>query len=269
MNVDRRVLSTILSAMSLLLLAQPGHAQDLFRFTDLDLRDPHLFTTFIGCNDVTSTFNSSVQTELTTDSNGDGQLDASLLLEFMPLDRGAATNLFAAGAANCSASSNTCGGILVDQLAGNASLQSAGTCLSPIVGTTRAAYGSITSPAAPCFASPSGTITFTISGVALTLRDTQIAATFADNAPTNTLSNGLVRGFLTVTDANNTVIPASYPVIGGQTLASLLPGGQGNCSANDDKDLNNGVSGWWLYLSFAASRVGPDPFGNGFSDSFE
>lgn len=268
MHVDRRVLSLILFA-ALLLVAKRAEAQDLFRYTDLDLRDPHLFASSLGCLDVTSTFNGAVQAELTSDGDGDGQLDASVLLEFMPLDRALATNLFAAGAADCSASANTCGPILVDQLAGDATLQAAGTCLSPLGGTTRASYGAITSTAAPCFASPSGTITFVLSGIPLTLRDAQVAATFADANPTTTLGNGLVRGFLPESDANSTTIPASYPVIGGQPLSSVLPGGQGNCSGNDDRDSNNGTLGWWIYLSFTASRTGLDPFASGFADSFE
>ena len=55
--------------------------------------------------------------------------------------------------------------------------------------------------------------------------------------------------------ANATVLPASYPLVGGPTLASLLPGGTGNSAATSDKDLHNGTRGWWFYFNYSALLV--------------
>jgi hypothetical protein len=48
-------------------------------------------------------------------------------------------------------------------------------------------------------------------------------------------------------------------VIGGKALSEVLPGGDPpgagneNCSATSDKDVHDGVSGWWFYFNFTAS----------------
>ena len=71
------------------------------------------------------------------------------------------------------------------------------------------------------------------------------------------LSDGLSRGFISETDAENFIIPPTTPIIGGMTLAFLLPGGMGNCSANDDRDLGpDGITqGWWLYFNITSELV--------------
>jgi len=258
-----------------------AHAQSTaFRYSDLDLRDPHIFVfvSFFGCNDVTDTntfgasLNSQIQTQIQSDSNGDGYLDSSSLVEFLPLDQSLATNLIDSGSANCTApmATTSCGPITSSGIAGDAALMSAGQCLSPSAGTVRPYNPAITSPGGPCFTSPTANIQVNLGGIAVTLRDAQFAATFVGN-PATSLANGLVRGFLTETDANNTLIPATYPVIGGQPVSSILPGGQGNCAAHSDVDMHNGVRGWWFYLNFTAPQVARfvDNFADGFADSFE
>jgi len=70
-----------------------------FRFADLDLRDPHLFVDAFGCRDITDTpllgfsVNGTLQTRIQTDGDGDGSLDLSYLVEFLPLDTSQASNL--------------------------------------------------------------------------------------------------------------------------------------------------------------------------------
>ena len=100
-----------------------------------------------------------------------------------------------------------------------------------------------------------------LGGIPITLRDARIGARYSGN-PATGLTNGLLMGFISQTDANNTTIPSSFPVVGGQPLSSLLPGGAGNCNCNgncgttnDDKDTNNSVVGWWFYLNFTANKV--------------
>lgn len=261
------------------LLGADAAAQTAFRFSDLDLRDPHVHVSFIGCRDVTDTalagyaINGELQTLIQTDGSQppDGLLDLSYLVEFLPLDQGQATNLIDSGSANCTApmTGTSCGPLTPSGTAGDATLQAAAPCLVPIPGTTRPYAPAITSTSAPCFASPTGTLSLDLGGIPVPLRDAQIAATFIGN-PASNLVNGLVRGFISEADANAIIVPPTLPLIGGQPLSSLLPGGSGNCAAHSDKDVNAGVQGWWFYLNFPAARVTlVDPFANGFADGFE
>lgn len=243
----------------------------LFRVTDMDLRDPHVWTQVIGCNDVTDIgggFNAQLQTSIQNDGDGDGFLDASYMLEFLPLNQQAATNLVDTGTADCRAPSGSpCGPLAPAGIAGDATLQAAGECLTFLPGTVRPYNPAITPSTGPCFVTPSGDLTFTLGGIPVTLRNARIAATFPAN-PATSLTNGLIAGFLTESDADATTIPASVPLIGGQPLSSVLPGGTGNCQAVSDKDTNV-VPGWWFYLNFSAVQVQPDRFANGFANGFE
>lgn len=253
-------------------------AQNAFRVSDIDLRDPHVFYNFgVGCVDFTDTgilgfsFNGSLQTSVQTDGNGDGFLDSSTVVEFFPLDTSQSTNLLHGGKARCTApmATTTCTAVLVPDLAGNGPIQTSGQCLAPVAGTTRPYNPAITAPGPTCFASVVDDVTLEFGGIPITLRDAQVAATFS-GAPIDRLVNGLLRGFLTEADANNTLIPATYPVIGGQPLSRLLPGGTGNCALHSDKDTHAGAPGWWFYFNFVADDVQiVDPFASGFSNGFE
>jgi hypothetical protein len=121
--------------------------------------------------------------------------------------------------------------------------------------------------APPCFASSEITLTIDLAGIPLTLVDAQIGATFADD-PATALTNGLIRGFISEAQADNTIVPVSLPLIGGKSLSAILPGGDGNCAAVSDMDLNGDEPGWWFYFNFPAQRVEalPDDF---FADGFE
>jgi hypothetical protein len=65
----------------------------------------------------------------------------------------------------------------------------------------------------------------------------------------------LIVGFLREEDADKINLPASYPIVGGEPISLLLPGGAGNCSVRDDKDDHGGYSGWWFFLNFTAENV--------------
>jgi hypothetical protein len=88
------------------------------------------------------------------------------------------------------------------------------------------------------------------------LTEARVGATYVGNPATN-MVNGLLEGFISEADAEATIIPATIPVVGGQSLAAILPGGMGNCSTGDDRDLGpDGVTmGWWLYFNFTATQV--------------
>ena len=237
-------------------------APTAFRFTDLDWRDPHFYINFIGCRDVTDTplagfsMNGNLQTSIQTDANGDGRLDANYILIFDPLDQAAPIGAMSLLVGECSApmSGTSCWpGVAPAQYPMTAT-NMASTCLGTIPTTTHGYTPAVTTTSAPCFVTDLQTAVLNVGGIVLTLSDMSIAATYVGN-PATSLVNGLLRGFLSEADANNTVLPASWPLIGGQALSSVLPGGTGCCAAFSDKDTNHGVVGWWVYLNFTATKV--------------
>ncbi len=273
MNVLERCVWSCSTILVGLFGATAANAQSsLFRFSDMDLRDPHVFASFGVCVDVTTQFNDQIQTSIQTDGDGDGFLDRSTVVEFLPLDQSAATNLFDSGRANCTAplATTACGPINSSAIMGNATLSTTSTCLSSVPGTIRPYSPAITDSNAPCFASPVGTVLLDLGGTSVTLSGAQIGGRFVGNPATN-LDNGLLRGFISENDADNTIIPASVPVIGGRPLSSVLAGGTGSCAAHSDKDTFNGVTGWWFYLNYVAPRTERfvDSFANGFGNGFE
>ena len=260
-----------------LALAAPAHAQlpelvfsdgfdvpATFRITDLDLRDPHTYLlVVIFCTDVTNTpaaesFNALLQTSLQTDADLNGFLDLSYVLRLRPLRQGdGALGAFTVVSADCTAplASTSC---QADGSAPTVSTYASRTeelCLAPLPGTTRVSYApAITNSTQPCFGSEPATLTLSLGGIPVTLTDTSIAATYVGD-PASGLVNGLVAGFLSEATANATIIPASIPMVGGRPVSALLPGGAGNCAGHTDKDVHNGVAGWWLYLNFTATAV--------------
>ncbi|MCA9678322.1 MAG: DUF4215 domain-containing protein [Kofleriaceae bacterium] len=240
-----------------------------FRFSDLDLRDPHVFVSFIGCRDVTDTqllgfsVNNELQTSIQTDDDGDGFLGLSPTLVFPSFQQTAATQPVDIHFAQCTApmAGTSCSpGTSVTPAI--ATYQSAGACLAPLAGTLGSpSYSpSITSPSGTCFSTSTVTITLSLGGIPITLHDARIAASYVGN-PATTLTNGLLMGFISEADADATIIPSSFPLVGGQPLSSLLPGGDPpgsnntNCASRDDKDLDGGVTGWWFYMNFPATKV--------------
>ncbi len=233
-----------------------------FRFSDLDLRDPHVHVAVIGCNDLTDnsllgfSVNGELQTAIQTDGDADGLLDLSPTLVFRPFSQTAATMPVELHFAECTApiGSTTCtsgGGTVAMATATN---MTTGTCLSFLPGTVRPYTPAITSPTGPCFVTSPTSVTIELSGIPITLSDAQVAARYVGN-PASSMTNGLLRGFISEADANATIIPASFPIVGGQPLSSLLAGGAGACPSFSDKDTSGGVMGWWFYLNFPATRV--------------
>lgn len=247
-------------------------APDTQRFTDLDLRDPHLFLSLVGidCNDFTDdplplgagpSFNQTLADSLTLDGDMDGFLDLSPLLLFRPLDpigQGQQVDV-QNGLCTAPLASTVCAPdplsppevTTYDTLA-------AGTCLEPVVGTTSGYSPAVPTPAGPCFVTEVGTFTFDFNGVPVTLEDAQIAASWT-GSPVTATESGLIRGFLSETAATTILLPAELPIVGGQPITVLLPGGSGNCAAGDDRDTHLGEIGWWFYLEFSSNDV--DYFG--------
>lgn len=242
---------------------------DVFRMSDLDLRDPHVYIDlpFIGCFDFTDqplplglgpSFNQQLAAAITEDSEPDGFLDASLLLEFRPFDELASALRLDFGSGLCTApmAGTSCAPdpASVPQTTTYDGV-AAGNCLTPVAGTIYPPYTpEIASPTAPCFVSAARRVVFNLNGVGLPLSELELAGEWTA-IPVARFVNGLMRGFLSEADAATVLLPPALPIVGGQPISVLLPGGSGNCAAHDDRDVQNGVSGWWFYFNFPADAV--------------
>lgn len=223
-----------------------------FRFSSLAFCDPHLW---VSVFDVTGDLNSALATALVSDDGGpngseepDGLLDLQFLLEFRPFDPEAPSVELDVSLADCTApvATTTCAANADGHISLTRANKQDARCLPPLADTT--SYGdpalSVTSP--PCFVSDPqpGAVYVPIGLVTLPLYDAYIAATYSGTDGKN-LVNGMIRGFLTKTDADSTTLPESLPYIGGSPLSSLL--------LQTDMDTGPGsASGWYVYINFSA-----------------
>jgi len=240
--------------------APTGPSPSAFRVSSLALRDPHVFVNLGGCKDITDvpvlglSLNGSLQKAITTDSNNDGLLDFSALVVFRPLDQAAASGPAELRMADCTApmSSTSCKAKpSAAVIASTAANTATGECLGPIAGTTYDPYTpEVSTASGPCFTTDLMTLTLDLGMLPIMLRDAEIAATYAGN-PADSLTSGLIRGFLSETDANAIIVPSPINA----PLSSLLPGGTNSCATHDDRDTDNGTVGWYFYLDVAAARV--------------
>ena len=259
----------IIAAALIAILAAPSMAaKTAFRIDSLYLRDPHVFVNFVGCRDVTDTplagysFNGSINTPIQTDGNGDGLLDQNYVFVFDPLDQSALNGpvTFMSGLL-CSAPTwmSACWPgpppFLYPSTYNN---NIAVNCLGIVPGTVAHSYvPPITLPSPECFSLFGSTLYLNLGGIPFALHDVGIGATYNGN-PATGLVNGLIRGYIYESDANNTILPASMPLVGGQPLSVLFPGGTGNCASWSDKEIvDEGLNraGWYVYLNFTAVKA--------------
>lgn len=248
-----------------------------FRFSDLDLKDPHVFaSTIIGCTDVTNFdafgiqgVNPLLQTNIQTDDDDDGLLDLSIVNTFSPLVQTAGESTesdltFPDCTAPMSSTSCTLPAGAPHLLATATNTGGGATCLGPVSMTTGGYSPAVVSSIAPsggtCYAANAGTVTFDLGGIPITLTDAWIAGEWVGN-PATSIADGLIRGFMAETVADMTIIPegtTGIDSIDGEPLSSLLRGGVDSCSRPSpmvgDKDTNGGVSGWYFYLNFGAAK---------------
>lgn len=242
---------------------------EVFRLSDLDLRDPHLYVNapLVGCFDFTdqdlplttgTAFNGQLQAAITGDSEPDGLLDSSYLLEFRPFDELAVGLRLDLGGGLCTApmAGTSCAPdpASLPQTTAYDGLV-AGSCLAALAGTTYPPYSpEVAGVAGPCFVSAPRRVVFDLNGVTLPLSELQLAGDWTA-IPVTGFPIGLMRGFLSEAEAASVILPASLPIVGGQPITVLLPGGAGNCAGHDDRDSLNSVSGWWFYFNFPADAV--------------
>ena len=234
-----------------------------FRFTDMDLRDPHIFVQIASCDDYTDgglfVVNDEIQDAIQADGDDppDGLLDLSPTIVFRPLDQTSATNGMQLYFADCTAplAGTSCVPGSAAPVVASATNMSSGSCLTPVPGSTTDMYSpDVATPSGPCFVSDGQDVMVDIAGIPIMLRDAQVAAAYG-GSPATSLTSGVMIGFLTEADANAAMLPDDLPLIGGSPFASVLPGGDGNCAAHDDKDNHEGQDGWWFYLNFTAQSV--------------
>lgn len=223
-----------------------------FRITSLTMRDPHMFTRFFICADVTGQVNTAISDAVTMDDDGDGLLDLSILNVFSPLDQAAAMTPLDIVFADCTTPTAGCTPDGTAPIRSTANNQAAGICLEPVPGTTD--WGPITNSTGPCYVSDTETLTLNLGGIDIVLQDAEVAGTYS-GTPATRIVNGLIIGFLSEADAEATTLPDTLAVVGGMQLSAILPGGMGNCSRTDARDTLRGTQGWWFYLNFEADVV--------------
>ncbi|MBI5495841.1 MAG: DUF4215 domain-containing protein [Deltaproteobacteria bacterium] len=241
----------------------PGTA---FRFTSLALRDPHILVSVGVCFDATddvpfglgASLNSLIDASVTQDQNGDGFFDWSPTLVFLPLDATGPATALEFHTAICAADGSSCSPSGATPLPSSA-VNGATTCLAPTTGTTHPYQPPVDTSAPACFSAALGNLTLDLGGLPLALQDARVAATYV-GAPPDNLTHGLLLGFLPESTADALLVPQGLPLVGGQRLSSLLPGGNPpgpgrNCATWSDVDNRGTTRGWWFYFNFTAVQV--------------
>lgn len=236
-----------------------------FRFSDLDLRDPHIFVSIplVGCSDVTDSaplsfqgFNEQLQDAITMDSEPDGLLDRSYIVVFNPLDQGASSTPVEFGNAECTdpVGSTTCTpdvGLPLSQA--TATNQSSGICLGVVPGTDSGYVPGVIPPTNFCFSSDEIALTLDFGSFQLPLEAARIGGEYV-GTPATAIADGLLHGFVSESNADSIMVDFGT---GLQSLSSALPGGTGACGPGDDKDVgpDSITPGWWFYFVFPAAEV--------------
>ena len=242
-----------------------------FRFTEMYIRDPHFFVLgfSILCVDATDDvptgesindqFNNGIQMD--DPEEPDGFLDLSFLTLFRPEadpTSSGGTMEIAMGQCTVPEETTVCtvkpGTELTPATFTNEATED---CLAPIPADLS---GENYSPqpqttTAPCLRGTTPSLRLDFSDFALDLIDVEFGAKYPATAGAG-LTEGLLRGFLTEEVADATILPASLDeMVAGKPISELMPGGTNCCAEHDDRDINNGVSGWWIYVDFVAEPV--------------
>jgi len=264
MTRPRMLALTLAIAAAWSALSVPARAQTM-RISDLDLRDPHFYLNANPlCPDITDTqflgfaVNNELQKLITMDGDGDNFLDLSFLIIFDTLDPSGPGGTLTLEEAICTfpMAGTVC---QPDPLSVPVAVAyqnlTVGTCLSPLPGTLYDPYTpEVTTPSSPCFVTDETVFDIDLGGIVISLTKVRVAGTYVGNPPT-AITDGMMRGFMSETVADATLIPASFPVVGGQPLSVLLPGGTNNCATHTDMDTDGIEPGWWFYFNYIADAA--------------
>lgn len=230
----------------------------VFRADTVLLRDPHVY--FPCNNDITDnelfgiSANGLIDDAITMDGDDppDGFLDLSVVGVFRPLDQASATGNVDVGTADCT-DATTCAAGTPAPTPTTYTNVATGACLGLIANTTDGYTPPITVPTDNCFYAEPVNLSLSFAGTTVSFTSVQVAAEYVGD-PATELQNGLIRGFLSLTDAQNTMVP--LPIVGDTPLSDLLYGG-GNCGSASDLDDGPGCTqcGWWFYFNFHAVPV--------------
>ncbi|MEM7159366.1 MAG: hypothetical protein AAF799_41390 [Myxococcota bacterium] len=248
-----------------------------FRFTSLNIRDPHLFSPSLCTVDITDLPEQGINAQINSGLNNDntlppdGLLSLGIMIELDPLAPAHTCGPLQGrmGTADCTApvETTTCAfsaGKLVTETPYVNHPQGGEPCLLPDPDEL-SPEGYVPLPTGtdadegPCLRMM-GAISFTLEfpQFPLALQMTNAAAQYVGD-PADGLVEGFLRGFLTVSSAQATVLPDDLPVVGGHAISELLaagPGGPGHITcAHDDRDADGGLDGWWFHMNFEAERV--------------
>jgi hypothetical protein len=231
-----------------------------FRFNRLMLADPHLwFGQGNLCFDITDSVNTVATNVLEVDGSKppDGLLDGSIALVFHPFDPSPGKQLavdLEVPVCSAPATGSTCSaGADTPKYDMTATVQTTGSCIELIDGTV-SAHPLPVVPSAPCFGTASTAIKLSFLGADITLADAQGAASWDGDQ----LDVGLIRGFLSLTDAQAIVI--DIPGFLTAPLSHFLYGG-GSCHDSPDLPMGDmdvgpgGEMGWYVYVTFSAEKV--------------
>lgn len=226
-----------------------------FRLIDAELADPGVFVELGGCADVTSVLNNMLSDRIDTDDDGDGNLDLTLLNVFRPLDPDATSAVVDVSPGTCAAPApgSACTLDPAAKVTTSAAQRAAGTCLGPISGTTTPG-SSVNTAGAPCYATDAIDLSLELGGIQLDLAAARVGGRFAS---ATSIDQGLARGFISEAEADALLLPEDLPLVGGQPLSSVLPGGSGSCQTADGRDIgpDGATRGWYFYINFAAQVV--------------
>jgi hypothetical protein len=251
-----RFIITVLAATLAAVFLQAGPASatnkdavTAFRMTRLELQDPQVLMPLgFFSYDMTRSVNYFINKQFHEDSSKTTYMDASFLVIFDPMDQWTDEGVVEISQAKCTFESNgrNCH---LDTQGKPATVfytnMRSGTCAGVINRTAR--WGRVTPVTGPCFFTEQATMGVDIAGINVMLEEAMVSARW--NGEPATKITGMLRGFLSQENAENTKMPRWAPIIGGRALADVL----------DKKVLDFGPDGktlgYWLYFNFDAYPV--------------
>ena len=219
-----------------------------FRAISLRFADPHTYTDgATGCEDGTAGFDMGLQEQI-------DMFMLNIVMVFRPLAPAtpitAVDIYFGADCVDGSPRPSCQPGTsaAMPALANNY----AGTCYQADASTLNPLYTPPNSPMGSCFVTDPQPLAIPFGTVALPFQDAVAAASYQGGPPPTGLMTGVFAGFLTETDASTIEFSPGFPL-----YRFLAAGGAtgSSCSTEDDRDMNGGTAGFWVYLDLEAAEV--------------